>query len=946
MSLQSELTRLAHPQSNFTSTFNGTPLGNAKLTLSVNGVDHEYTPSGNDQAVDINGNEVVHIDDPDFVQLLNVANADKCELIIKQDITANGAYRKYRLADCHVLNGDREWLFTCTAGNIEYILAVTEDGSVTPSQRLIPDASDSLPLEDGTASAGTSNQYSRKDHVHPHDSTKEDANNKTSYIDPTINQSGKYLGGSAVNGFVEKRTFAISVPYGTTNSNTFTKILEFDETFDGSRTRGSIFARLKIQFVGTSIRRRLREIDAYIGYELNGQKAFVTFGNCYNTLIDNDLKKLHIVTYDTAARRHIEVYLEHRELTAMTNWISVEVCENFKILEQSWKLTQTSHSSWKIPLASYDWDEVNGASVQPTAAALPTTGVLKTDSYIVQSGNQAPFTYVPDGIVASVMPIAKLAKNSGDTRLVFKLYSSEGWVAIGKVERANSVFKLNFSAISDKPDFDNGVATPCIYLSLLDGVYFVNLKIDSYHTVAKSIAIEVDNENKDWEFFGSTAPDSIGSDVAGTDTSMKADLTAEVIDQGTNVPAPTPSTKVLTKQTDANGREFWKTEQMSDMTVGVASRLQWGGGTDDASSTGYIKLATINTPSVNAPHAGIIASVSWRYVGDNAKTGEGLLLASLAESGTSEIKSKILVLNNRGSSEAPLTGNLSFSLIKISENNYELWGYAGYAWTSVFATILSVAGSVRYPARSFQSTVPSGYSAIPYTLNAEATGSYNGLTSGTAKSISASLVVKTNQTTKNWKKIATSKLLTGYDGVSLTFIVSGGGYINEANFYGIVSAAVHTAGGGSLRAARLDKYVFRDVNDAELLRIGTTNQYEIWVNAPFQDTPAYIIPLHNTGWTVNYEDNVNTQLTDAEYATYKLTNSAVGTQTKRLSGFLTNVTSDYTLPALATNESTWIRVRNAGGSSITITAGTLTRTLSPMQACDVYGYNGSYVQIS
>jgi hypothetical protein len=559
---------MAHPQSNFASTFNGTPLGNAKLTLSVNGVDHEYTPSGNDQAVDINGNEVVHIDDPDFVQLLNVADADKCELIIKQDITADDAYRKYRLADCHVLDGNREWRFTCTAGNIEYILTVTENGSVTPSQRLIPGASDDLPLEDGTASAGTSNQYSRKDHVHPHDSTKEDASNKTSYIDPTIDQSGKYLGGSAVNGFVEKRTFAISVPYGTTNSNTFTKILEFSETFDDSRTVGSIFTRLKIQYVGMAIKHRLREVDVYIGYDLRDRKSFVTFGNCYNTVAANVLKKLHVVTYDDNARRHIEVYLEHVALTSTSNRISVEVCENFKILEQSWGLTQTSHSSWKMPLASYDWDEVNGASIQPTAAALPTTGVLKTDSYIVQSGNQAPFTYVPYDVVSSTMPVAKLVGNPSDTRLVFKLYSSEGWVAIGKVERANNIFKLSFSAISDKPDFDNGVATPYIYLSLLDGVYFVNVKIDSYHTVAESIAIEVENENKDWEFFGSTAPDSIGSGVARTDTDMKADLTAEVIDQGTNVPAPTPSTKVLTKQVDANGREFWKTEQMSNMTAG------------------------------------------------------------------------------------------------------------------------------------------------------------------------------------------------------------------------------------------------------------------------------------------------------------------------------------------------------------------------------------------
>lgn len=391
--------------------------------------------------------------------------------------------------------------------------------------------------------------------------------NKTSYIDPTIDQAGYYLGGSAVNGFVEKRTFAISIPYGTANSNTFTKILEFNETFDGSRTRGAIFARLKIQYIGTSIKHRLREVDAYIGYELNGKKAFVTFGNCYNTVIANDLKKLHIVTYDSAARCHVEVYLEHRELTAMTNWISVELCENFQILEQSWTLTQSSHSTWKIPLGSYDWDDVNGASIQPTAAGLPTTGVLKTDSYIIQSSNQAPFTYAPSDDTFSDMAIAKLVKNSGDTRLVFKLYSSEGWVAIGKVKRVNNAFKLNFSAIADSADFTAGVAVPYIYLSLLDGVYFVNLKIDSYHAVAKSIAIEIENENKDWEFFGSIPPDSVGDIAIYTETYMQANPTAEVIDQGTNVPAPTSSTKVLTKQVDASGREFWQTEQMSDIPI-------------------------------------------------------------------------------------------------------------------------------------------------------------------------------------------------------------------------------------------------------------------------------------------------------------------------------------------------------------------------------------------
>lgn len=393
--------------------------------------------------------------------------------------------------------------------------------------------------------------------------------NKTSYIDPTIDQSGNYLGGSAVNGFVEKRTFAISVPYNVSNNNTFTKILEYNEIYSSSTSRGALFTRLKIQFVDTYLGHRLPEVDAYIGYDLYNKKAFVTFGNCYKTVYESDynFKNLHVVTYDDSTRCHIEVYLEHKKLTSMRQWISVEVCENFQITESSYR-TYSDHSNWKIPLTNYSWDGVNGASIQPTAAALPTTGVLKTDSYIIQSGNQVPFTYMPFGTGGHEMAIAKLVGNSSYTKLVFKLYCKrEGWVAIGKVERVNDEFKLSFSAIADNADFEAGVAVPYIYLSLLDGVYFVNLNIDSYRTVLESIAIEVENVKKDWEFFGSIPPDSVGTTVSGTDTYMKADPTAEVIDQGTNVPAPTSSTKVLTKQTDANGREFWKTEQMSDIPI-------------------------------------------------------------------------------------------------------------------------------------------------------------------------------------------------------------------------------------------------------------------------------------------------------------------------------------------------------------------------------------------
>ena len=40
---------------------------------------------------------------------------------------------------------------------------------------IIPSSSSSTPLEDGTASPGTSNSWSRGDHVHPHDTSKQDS---------------------------------------------------------------------------------------------------------------------------------------------------------------------------------------------------------------------------------------------------------------------------------------------------------------------------------------------------------------------------------------------------------------------------------------------------------------------------------------------------------------------------------------------------------------------------------------------------------------------------------------------------------------------------------------------------------------------------------------------------------------------------------------------------
>ena len=888
---------MAHPQSNFTSTFNGTPLGNAKLTLSVNGVDHEYTPSGNDQTVDVNGNEVVHIDDPDFVQLLNVADADKCELIIKQDITADGAYRKYRLADCHVLNGDREWRFTCIAGNIEYILTVAEDGSVTPSQRLIPSASDDLPLEDGTASAGTNNQYSRKDHVHPHDSTKEDESNKRQNIDPTSDEPDYYASNNAVTKFVEKRTFAISLAYNTTSNNTFTKILSYDEAWDDDNERGTLFARVKLSFVSDNSEHRASSVEALIAFDLNPQHALVTFGSCYDGVITTALKKFHVVTYNTGTtRRKVEVYLEHSQLTAMMEWISVEVCENFRIETTIGHGNPTSHSAWKLPLPAYAWDHLFGANITPTAASLPTTGVLKTDSFLIQSGAQVPFTYVPSDDTFSDMAIAKLAKNSGDTRLVFKLYSSEGWVAIGKAERVNNAFKLNFSAISDSADFEAGVAVPYIYLSNLDGVYFVNLKIDSYHVVAKSIAIEIENENKDWEFFGSTIPDSVGDIAIYTETYMKANPTAEVIDQGTNVPAPTSSTKVLTKRVDASGREFWMTEQMSDIPVdaqglkvveigseAIDLDLLVGGDTVKCYFWSYDNVSNISHVPFN--------DAGWLVVYPQNGTNYARQIAY--RRGTDE-------LYTRHYDGAALTSWESFAL----GNGTYLNMIAGTArdYDTATGTIKTALSE-----KAIKFTLPDTGAVPRYTKLGKITGD----TSGQSRSLTFICSCADN--------IGGS--------ICDTYLVE---YNNRLNTRSVKQTLLSPKQNRSSRQCEFG-YI-----------LNSDGSIDVVVHLPDYSIAGDIVFLkRDNSFTWSYSAQVDGS--NFVKGTRYIVANCIATGT---GGVLLNVTSDYTLPALDTEENAWVRVRNAGSSSITVIAGTLNRTLSPNQSCDVYGYNGAYVQIS
>ena len=166
--------------------------------------------------------------------------------------------------------------------------------------------------------------------------------------------------------------------------------------------------------------------------------------------------------------------------------------------------------------------------------------------------------------------------------------------------------------------------------------------------------------------------------------------------------------------------------------------------------------------------------------------------------------------------------------------------------------------------------------------NAEYSVAYNGtypyMTVGTANTLKRAYINKSSQTAKAWKKIATSKTFTGYEANSICFLYNHSGYINEFGLDSIVSVAIHSGSGGSLVAARIDTYSYRSASETQIVRIGGTNQYEVWAKVPTYDTNMYATVLNSYGdWQINTDTSQTGQLTDAEFTAYKLSNPSIGT---------------------------------------------------------------------
>jgi hypothetical protein len=227
-----------------------------------------------------------------------------------------------------------------------------------------------------------------------------------------------------------------------------------------------------------------------------------------------------------------------------------------------------------------------------------------------------------------------------------------------------------------------------------------------------------------------------------------------------------------------------------------------------------------------------------------------------------------LTIKQNGTSKGTFSANQSTdSEINVTDTTYESKPEA-----SGGTAVSLVTTGEKYTWNHKQNSLPtSGTPSSTFAINVSGTANK-------ANYLIRAYVNKSTQTTKIWKKIATSKTFTSWDSGSICFLYNHSGYQNELGLDSIVSVTIHTGDAGSLSNARIYTYSYRSASETQLVRKGSTNQYEVWVKVPNTDTNMYATILNSYGaWTINTDDSQTGQLTDDEFTAYKSSNPSVGT---------------------------------------------------------------------
>lgn len=324
------------------------------------------------------------------------------------------------------------------------------------------------------------------------------------------------------------------------------------------------------------------------------------------------------------------------------------------------------------------------------------------------------------------------------------------------------------------------------------------------------------------------------------------------------------------------------------------------------SASTWLELGTFKFNQNVAMFAGLTLSVEFRS--NDARSESGFLWVSAGEwkaSGDYTNDDIIIEYYTLGRRDQNKTTNVAFyakSLGTSSTSGVKLYAKLEGNSTIFVAPVNAIQGSYT-PLMIYLDSEPTGmkeakYSHLLRTENGTAVGSqmvpvfvnsYGQVQECTPANMSVgssvianylkrAYVNKSSQTTKIWKKIATSKTFTTWDAGSICFLYNHSGYINELGLDSIVSVSIRTGNTGSFAAARIDTYSYRSASETQLVRIGSTNQYEVWAKVPTTDTNMFATILNSYGgWTINTDESQTGQLTDDEFTAYKSSNPSIGT---------------------------------------------------------------------
>lgn len=621
------------------------------------------------------------------------------------------------------------------------------------------------PEMDGTASAGSSSQFSRGDHVHPTDTSREAVANKDSSI-PSTPVSGHYPTTSAVVSFVNS-----SVATNTANFLGNFSLSDLGVTYDDDPDA-----------LNVAITAALNAKTWPSGFPTNNDYVYIEVKNPDTTGVDDRVERFKYA--DVLASWGYEYTLNNssftaQEIAAIDSGITSEKVSGYDshINDTTIHVTSTDKSNW------------NGKQ-----GALPTSGTPSTTYAINVSGNattvngktvavnvpaDAKFTdttYESKSAVSGGTDVSLCTtgekytwNNKADntptfteaaTRVNLNGSNETMPTILGKVKKWFTDLKaLAFKDTAAYSDLSSGVQSSLDKAdsALQSAVEYVTTSstwqtLETAYNADKTLILKVENGTNWFDEYRITAVNkSSGSDrfifcgfptmvnldngsveslevtewicyLDGSTTRWINSTTVNGLELTTKgyvdgkLPASAGTSGQYLKSNGSGNAPSWDdTRNLNVGSANVSKAVVAGaGGIVNAASTGYSKLAEITFNSGSEPGSnfmGFLAVVNWRDTSGDNGTGSGLLCYSNGGSNDNNVATRLIAIRTRGFVNAP-TAELGF--VRVSDSVVQIWANIKGSWSSVYLNVIGGKCSVTYFDKNFQSTQPTGYTTIGY----------------------------------------------------------------------------------------------------------------------------------------------------------------------------------------------------------------------------------------